>query len=310
MFARATSILIAAVGFLGLPNWSLAKEPEVSRCDTPLGYVAVVELDAYALEILWRYRLRSPGPLLRMVIQQSGCFTVVERGVGVEAVLQERQLAARGQLRSGSAMGEGQLVAADYILTPSVIFSNDNAGGVRAGLGDFVGSRWASLTPGVKFKEAQTGLTLVDARTGIQVGAAETTTRKADLSLSAWMFGRGGYSSFEGYGNTAEGKLIASSLVTNFNALVSTVRHRLPTRQSNIQPTASTAPADFSIGEVVVPKISGLVLRAMPSDQAASLAELGQEAELVVIGAVTGEYLPVQSGTLRGWLPILLLRRP
>jgi hypothetical protein len=53
-----------------------------------------------------------------------------------------------------------------------------------------------------------------------------------------------------------------------------------------------------------------LVLRAMPSDQAASLAELGHEAELVVVGAVTGDYLPVQSGTMRGWLPILLLRRP
>lgn len=309
MFARSISLLIAAVG-LFLPQWSFAKEPSVVLCDAPLGYIAVVELDAYALEILWRYRLRSPGPLLRMVIQQSGCFTVVERGVGVEAVLQERQLAARGQLRSGSAMGEGQLVAADYILTPSVIFSNDDAGGMRAGLGDFIGSRWTSLTPGVKFKEAQTGLTLVDARTGVQVGAAESTTRKADLSLSAWMFGRGGYSSFEGYGKTAEGKLIASSLVTNFNALVSTVRHRLPTRHSNSQPVAPTTTADFSIGEVVVPKIGGLVLRAMPSDQGVSLAELGQEAELVVVGAVAGEYLPVQSGALRGWLPILLLRRP
>lgn len=90
MFARA--IFISAVGFLLSPQWSSAKEPAVVHCDAPLGYIAVVELDAYALDILWRYRLRSPGPLLRMVIQQSGCFTVVERGVGVEAVLQERQL--------------------------------------------------------------------------------------------------------------------------------------------------------------------------------------------------------------------------
>lgn len=308
MFFKA--ILISAFGLLLYPQSGLAKEVAVVRCDAPLGYVAVVELDGYVLEVLWRYRLRSPGPLLRMVIQQSGCFTVVERGIGVEAVLQERQLAARGQLRSGSAMGEGQLVAADYILTPSVIFSNDDAGGVRAGLGDFVGSRWASLTPGVRFKEAQTGLTLVDARTGVQVGAAESTTRKADLSLSAWLIGRGKYSSFEGYGKTAEGKLIASSLIANFNSLVSTVRHRMPPRQPNGYSSSPTTTAEFSIGEVVLPKIGGLVLRAMPSDQAASLAELGHEAELVVVGAVTGDYLPVQSGALRGWLPILLLRRP
>lgn len=302
------TILILASGFFLLPQWSSANEPTIARCDVSLGHVAVVELDGYALDSLWRYRLRSPGPLLRMVIQQSGCFTVVERGVGVTAVLQERQLAARGQLRSGSEMGDGQLVAADYILTPSVIFSNEDAGGFRAGVGDFIGSRWGSLTPGVKFKEAQTGLTLVDARSGVQVGAAESTTRKADLSLSAWLFGRGRYSSLEGYGKTAEGKLIASSLIANFNSLVSAVRHRIPAAsQPSRNPVAN---AEFSIGEVVIPKIGGLVLRAMPSDQAASLAELGHEAELVVTGAVTGEYLPVQSGSLRGWLPTLLLRRP
>ena len=141
MFFRI--VLSAVSAFFLSPQISSASEPTVARCDAPLGYVAVVELDEYVLDTLWRYRLRSPGPLLRMVIQQSGCFTVVERGAGVTAVLQERQLAARGQLRNGSAMGEGQLVAADYILTPSVIFSNQNAGGFRAGLGDFIGSRWS-----------------------------------------------------------------------------------------------------------------------------------------------------------------------
>ena len=301
--------VLSAVGaFFLSPQISSASEPAIARCDTSLGHVAVLELDEYALDTLWRYRLRSPGPLLRMVIQQSGCFTVVERGAGVVAVLQERQLASRGQLRNGSAMGEGQLVAADYILTPSVIFSNQDAGGLRAGLGDFVGSRWASLTPGVKFKEAQTGLTLVDARTGIQVGAAESTTRKADLSLSAWLVGRGRYSSIEGYGNTAEGKLLASSLITNFNQLVSDVRGRIPTKQPINQTTVDTA--GFSVGEVVLPKIGGLLLRVTPSEQAATVAELGVETELVVVGAVVGEYLPVQSGALRGWLPMLLLRRP
>ena len=303
---KAVSLVIGALCLL--PQFSSASEPNIARCDVPIGYVAVVEMDQYALDTLWRYRLRSPGPLLRMVIQQSGCFTVVERGAGVAAVLQERQLAARGQLRSDSEMGEGQLVAADYVLTPSIIFSNQNAGGLRGGFGDFIGSRWTSLAPGVKFKEAQTGLTLVDARMGIQVGAAESTTRKADLSLSAWLVGRGGYSSFEGYGNTAEGKLIASSLIANFNSLIASVRHHLPAKQPISQIT--TANSGFSVGEVVIPKIGGLVLRATPSEQATSLAELGSDAEFVVIGAVAGEYLPVQSGTLRGWLPTVLLRRP
>lgn len=289
----------------------------VVQCDAPLGNVSVIEVDGYTLDYLWRFRLRSPGPLLRMLIQKSGCFTVLERGAGVQAVMQERQLAARGQLQPGSDMGEGQLVAADYILTPSVIFSNDDSGGFRAGLGDFIGSKWASLTPGVKFKEAQTGLTLVDARTGVQLGASEGTTRKADLSLSGWLVGSGGYSSFEGYGKTSEGKLIAASLVTNFNALISSVKPRLLTAQTNASESRvarasqdRTNNHDFSVGEVVIPKIAGLVLRISPTDSATSIAELAHDAELVVTGIASGDYLPVQTGSLRGWLPALLLRRP
>lgn len=289
----------------------------VVQCDAPLGNISVVEVDGYTLDYLWRYRLRSPGPLLRMLIQKSGCFTVLERGVGVQAVLQERQLAARGQLQHGSDMGEGQLVAADYILTPSVIFSNDDAGGFRAGLGDFIGSKWASLTPGVKFKEAQTGLTLVDARTGVQLGASEGTTRKADLSLSGWLIGPGGYSSFEGYGKTSEGKLIAASLVANFNTLISSVKPRLVTARTSSTQTRNVAVGqsrgggfDFTVGEVVVPKIAGLVLRTAPTDSATSVTELAHDAELVVTGIASGDYLPVQTGSLRGWLPALLLRRP
>ncbi|HUW35999.1 MAG TPA: CsgG/HfaB family protein [Rhodocyclaceae bacterium] len=63
------------------------------------------------------------------MIQQSNCFNVVERGVAMQNILQERQLQQQGQLASGAQMGQGQLVTADFVLTLDVVFSESNAGG-------------------------------------------------------------------------------------------------------------------------------------------------------------------------------------
>src|ERR1044071_1560954 len=67
---------------------------------------------------LRRYNLQSPVGLIRMMIQQSNCFIVVERGVGMQNMMQERQLAAGGQMRQDSNIGGGQMVAADFVMTP------------------------------------------------------------------------------------------------------------------------------------------------------------------------------------------------
>ena len=64
---------------------------------------------------------------------RSGCFQVVDRGAASEALQRERQLAAQGELREGSDMGGGQLVAADYLVTPNILFQDPNAGGSNVG---------------------------------------------------------------------------------------------------------------------------------------------------------------------------------
>jgi len=44
-----------------------------------------------------------------------------------------------GELQSGQNIGRGQMVAADFTVTPSVVFSENNAGGVGAALGGLLG---------------------------------------------------------------------------------------------------------------------------------------------------------------------------
>src|SRR5437868_4172054 len=64
----------------------------LEHCPTPMGAMAVVEPQNEVLVALRRYQLSSPSGLIRMMIQQSNCFIVVERGAGMRNMMQERAL--------------------------------------------------------------------------------------------------------------------------------------------------------------------------------------------------------------------------
>jgi hypothetical protein len=80
-------------------------ENGLEHCSRPMGAMAVVEPQSHVLTALARYRLSSPVGLIRMMIQQSNCFIVVERGAGMQNLLQERQLAASGRAADRRAPG-------------------------------------------------------------------------------------------------------------------------------------------------------------------------------------------------------------
>jgi curli biogenesis system outer membrane secretion channel CsgG len=113
----------------------------LEHCDKPMGAVAVVEPQGNTLGGLSRHGLSSPTPLLRLMIQQSNCFIVVERGVGMRSMMQERDLAATGETRKGANMGGGMMMAADFVLTPSVVFTERDAGGVGGTVGGLLGRK-------------------------------------------------------------------------------------------------------------------------------------------------------------------------
>src|SRR5262245_1006817 len=115
--------------------------PALVQCPAPIGTLALVEKQIPALA---QARLDSPVLLIRLMAAQSRCFHVVERGQALNRMMQERILAEGGQLQSGSNVGQGQMVAADYMVTPNVVFSENNAGGMSSTLISTVGS----LIPG------------------------------------------------------------------------------------------------------------------------------------------------------------------
>ena len=292
----------------------------VEKCDKPMGAVAVVEPQDFVVASLRGYGLSSPVSLIRMMIQQSNCFIVVERGVGMQNAMQERELAASGESRAGSNMGKGQMVAADFVLTPEVVFAENNAGGVGAALGGLLGGRASVLgavAGGLKFKEAQTSMLLADARSSVQVAAAQGSTRKADLNLGAALFGGGAAGAVGGYGNTNEGKIIAAALMDNYNNIVKAVKGD-ESLQRNVGTLKQEAAAGgkagagpvYNEGDVVTPKIANVKMLASASDAAKAVATLQRGEELVIIGAEQNGFLNVQGGSASGWVKKVLVNRP
>ncbi len=207
------------------------RDGEIEKCERELGTLVVAEPQSFMLAGLSRYQLGSPATMLRMIVQESGCFSVVERGVAMQNLQQERALAAGGQLQQDSNVGLGQLQAADFVMTPSVQFTGDT-GGIGATAGGFLGrmggvlGTLGGLAGSVKFKEAETTLLVADVRSGIQVASAEGKASKMDFSLGGWGWGQMGWASAGGYSKTPEGKLIAASLLDNYNRVVQAIRNR------------------------------------------------------------------------------------
>jgi hypothetical protein len=288
------------------------------HCDKPMGAMAVVEPQDYVAQSLSRYGLQSPTGLIRMMIQQSNCFIVVERGIGMQNMMQERALAESGELRQNSNMGGGQMVSADFVLTPAVVFQENDAGGVGGALGGLIGGNRGRLVGavagGVKFKEAQTSMLVADARSGVQVAAAEGSAKKADLRLGAALFGSSAAGALGGYSNTNEGKMLAASLLDNYNNVVRSVRGQ-PSLQRDVGSLADEAGkktkggAVFNEGDTIVPKIGNLKVYSQPSDSSKALATLSKGEEMIFMGEEKDGYLKIESGSGGGWVKKVLVTR-
>lgn len=216
---------------------------ELVRCDAPVATVALAE-NPQGYTVGAGYQLpASPVPLVRLLAQQSGCFRVVDRAAGLRGTLQEQDLRAQGVLRQGSTVQAGRGFEAQFTLTPSLTFSETDAGRGLAGvvgmvpvLRDIAGL--VGLVEQVKLKEAQTALLLTDNETTEQLAAATGAARSTDLGVGGLVLGRLGGGAGAGWSNTNEGKLIAAAFLDAHNALVAQVR-QMPARSMPPAPPAA-----------------------------------------------------------------------
>jgi len=208
---EGSSVVTGSAG----PGGAQKQAAQLPHCSQPLGSVALVEKQIPALA---QMGLTSPVPVLRLMIAQSGCFQVVDRGQALTRIDEEREISGKG--------GVGKLKSADYFLTPDIVTQNANSGGLAGGAGALLPG-WAGIVAGgltTKSSEAQTALYLTETRSGVQVAAATGSAKTNDIGWALGGASWGGGGAAGGYSNTEIGKTTAAAFLDAYSNLVSQVQ--------------------------------------------------------------------------------------
>ena len=203
---------------------------KLESCSTTLGTIRLDEQTSagwYATYIS-RYGTGSTLPVLRLLIQQSNCFIIVDRGRGLAAGNAERDLMRGAEGRAGSNVGTGQIAAADFTLIPEVIVSDRGGSkGGLSGIGNLLGGKAALLgavAGNFSSNEAGTVLTLIDNRSSVQLAAAEGYATNTDFGGMAQLFGSSGSGAASAFTSTPQGKVLMASFADAYNKMVQSVR--------------------------------------------------------------------------------------
>nr|WP_179952526.1 CsgG/HfaB family protein [Ningiella ruwaisensis] len=202
----------------------------LETCDEPLGTASLFE--DRSLPWWGDYRRRYPDlgstiPVIRTMVQQSNCFVIVERGAAMNAMNRERELMQAGQLREGSNIGGGQMVTADYTVSPSIQFSQKDTGGLKGVAGGIFGSIGSVIGGGLGKNEAATTLLLIDNRSGVQVSSAVGNAANYDFDIFGGFFA-GIAGGAKGYSDSPEGKVLMASFADSYNQMVMALRNYKP----------------------------------------------------------------------------------
>ncbi|EGD58106.1 hypothetical protein Y88_0158 [Novosphingobium nitrogenifigens DSM 19370] len=218
-------------------------ENDVPHCLRNLGTISIVDGDdSYG----WtQYNLAPPQKLLKVIVQRSGCFNLVDRGSGLQAAQRERDIGGDLGLQRGSNVGRGQIKAADYVLQAEIQGANRNVQGSNAGaaVGGLLGGTFGGLVGGIRSRklEANTVLSVTNVRTTETIATVEGYAAKNDISFGAGggIFGAiGGGIVGGGYDNTDIGRIVTLAFIDAYSKLV--------TQLGGLQPgstgTAEAAP--------------------------------------------------------------------
>jgi curli biogenesis system outer membrane secretion channel CsgG len=223
------------------------KEPQIPTCEKKIGTLAVHEPENKWWTAL---NLESPEALIKVFVSQSKCFTLVDRGKGLQAAQEERALASGGELRGGSNLGKGQMKAADYVLVPDIVNQNANSGGKHFGglIGGFVPGLAGAVLGGIslKSKTADVVLTLTDVRSTEQVALEQGHAKKTDLGWggagAVGFFGGFAAGGASGYANTEIGQVVTMAYLDAYTKLVNGLKQQAPdAKADNVQQSVTVA---------------------------------------------------------------------
>lgn len=243
-----TILALVALAGLGLTRTAVAQkdEPQIPTCDKKIGTLAVTEPENKWWTAL---NLESPEALIKVFVNESKCFTLLDRGKGLAAAEKERSLASSGEMRGGSNIGKGQMKAADYVLVPDLVNQNANAGGHKVGgiVGGLIGGGAGAIAGGisVKKKTADVVLTLTDVRSTEQVAMEQGHSKKSDLGWGAGggaFFGGFAAAGASSYANTEIGQVVTKAYLDAYIKLVADLKANAPdSKAANVSQSVAMA---------------------------------------------------------------------
>lgn len=199
---------------------------DVPHCTRKLGTMSIIDGDDPRG---WtQYQLAPPQKLLKVLVQRSGCFNLVDRGSGLSAAERERDINGSLGLQARSNVGRNQIKAADYVLVAEIQGANANVsgGGAAGAAGGFLGGPVGGLLGGLRSKkmEANVVLSVTNVRTTETIAAEDGYFAKNNLSFGAGGFlagwGGGGAMVGGGYDNTDIGRIVTMAFVQAYAKIV------------------------------------------------------------------------------------------
>ncbi|MES2058094.1 MAG: CsgG/HfaB family protein [Pseudomonadota bacterium] len=244
---------------------------DVPRCPRKHGTVSIADGDDPSG---WtQNNLAPPQKLLRVLVQRSGCFNIVDRGTGLKAAQSERNIGSDLGLQRRSNVGQGQIKAADYVLVAEIQGANGNVSGngVAGAAGAILGGPIGGLLGGIKSRklEANTVLSLTNVRTTETIAVEDGYAAKKDTSFAiGGVFGGGGVGVGGiggGYESTDIGRIVTLSFIQAYTKMVTSLGYITPgdegTAQAAPQKTFTTQ------GPVVMRRTAnakGALVRSLP----------------------------------------------
>ena len=200
--------------------------------------------------------------------------------------------------------------AADFVMSPNIQIAANNTGGIGGALAGGLLSRvgLGGIAGGLKFKEAQTSLLVSDVRSSIQVASAEGKASKTDFDIGGWGWAGNTFGAMNGYTSTPEGKVIAASLLDNYNHIVIAIRDnasliKTSSAAGDVNARGSThAGVPVKEGEVLMARINGVKVFSGPSKSSKVVGTLSRSDELIANGQEQDGFVQVDSSNFSGWV--------
>lgn len=168
---------------------------------------------------------------LRLLIQQSNCLVIVDRGASEAASSDEKRRARspNAEVRDDANMGKGQEVAADFVLRSKVLsLGTEKSSGVN--LGAVIPFSFAqNLSASESVSSANVQLVLSDVRAKIQLAVAQGTGSGKNTGMATNILGRAGGvlggAQVKSQSNTTTSTILLQAMADAYNKLVPALRN-------------------------------------------------------------------------------------